>query len=246
MNPYYEADGITIYHADMRDVVPSIAFECIVTDPPYGETSLAWDRWLDGWPACLLGESRQMWCFGSMRVFLSRIGEFAGWKFAQDIVWEKHNGSGFHADRFKRVHEHALQFYTGEWAGLHHKPVFTPDATARTVRRKHMPPHLGDIGAGAFKSYDGGPRLMRSVIYARSCHGSADHETQKPLDILGPLIEYSCPAGGLVVDPFMGAGTTALVSARHSRNFIGCELNQKYIDIAEKRILPELAQGKMF
>ena len=51
-----------------------------------------------------------------MRFFMTTAERFAenGWKYAQDIVWEKHNGSGFHADRFKRVHEHAVQFYRAD------------------------------------------------------------------------------------------------------------------------------------
>ncbi len=229
ISPYYESDGIVLYHGDMRDIVPSLVFQCIVTDPPYGETSLSWDHWVDGWPGLLLTSTieRQLWCFGSMRMFLSKVGEFAGWKFAQDIVWEKHNGSGFHADRFKRVHEHALQFYAGEWANLYHRPVFTNDATARTVRHKTSPTHMGKADVVSYESFDGGPRLMRSVIYARSCHGRADHPTQKPLDILGPLIEYSCPPGGLVLDPFAGAGSTLVAARIMGRRAIGIEISEE-------------------
>ncbi len=77
ISPYYESDGIVLYHGDMRDIVPSLAYNCIVTDPPYGETALAWDRWVDGWPGLLLTSTieRQLWCFGSMRMFLSKVGE---------------------------------------------------------------------------------------------------------------------------------------------------------------------------
>ena len=51
---------------------------------------------------------------------------------------------------------------------------------------------------------------------------------------------------GITFDPFMGAGTTALVSAKLGRRFIGCELNPAYIAIAEKRIANEVSQEKMF
>lgn len=238
ITPYYESDGITLYLADMREVVPSLVFNCIVTDPPYGETSLDWDHWVNDWPGSLLSSTteRQMWCFGSMRLFLAKIQEFAGWKFAQDLVWEKHNGSGFRADRFKRVHEHALQFYTGEWANLYHRPVFCNDATKRTVRTKNKPPHLHSIDTTPYQSFDGGPRLMRSVIYARSCHGRADHPTQKPLDILGPLIEYSCPPGGSVLDPFAGAGSTLVAARMLGRRAIGIEAREECCAAAVDRL----------
>ena len=51
---------------------------------------------------------------------------------------------------------------------------------------------------------------------------------------------------GIVLDCFMGAGTTALVSAELNRQFIGCELNPEYVKMAEKRIAAEVAQQKMF
>ncbi len=125
------------------------------------------------------------------------------------------------------MHEHALQFYAGEWANLYHRPVFCHDATARTVRHKQRPQHMREIEAAPYKSFDGGPRLMRSVIYARSCHGRADHPTQKPLDILGPLIEYSCPPGGLVLDPFAGAGSTLVAARMLGRRAIGIEISEE-------------------
>jgi site-specific DNA-methyltransferase (adenine-specific) len=235
---YYESDGLTIYHGDMREIAPELVYQCIITDPPYGETSLEWDQWVDDWPRYLLSSriERWLWCFGSMRMFLNKIDEFRPWRFAQDIVWEKHNGSGFHADRFKRVHEHALQFYTGEWTNIHKAPVFTSDATARAVRRKKRPTHMGDIEAGSYRSEDGGPRLMRSVIYARSCHGSAEHPTQKPVEIIAPLIEYSCPSGGLVFDPFMGSGSTLVAARMLNRKAIGIEAREEYCEAAVRRL----------
>src|SRR3546814_5592817 len=58
------------------------------------------------------------------------------------------------------------------------------DAVAKQVRRKTRPTHTGDIDLGAYRSEDGGPRLQRSVIDVRSCHGHAEHPTQKPLGII--------------------------------------------------------------
>ena len=52
MKPFYSDSSVTLFHGDMRDVLPTLGrFDCCVADPPYGETSLAWDRWPDGWPA---------------------------------------------------------------------------------------------------------------------------------------------------------------------------------------------------
>src|ERR1700727_213210 len=121
-----------------------------------------------------------MWVFGTLRMFMLYAGEFEAWQMSQDVVWEKHNGSSFHADRFRRVHEQAAHFYNGPWADVYKKPVMTLDATARRTRRKTRPTHMGTIANSTYISEDGGPRLMRSVIYEPSCHGYAVNETQKP------------------------------------------------------------------
>lgn len=62
------------------------------------------------------------------------------------------------------------------------------------------------------------------------------HPTQKPLALIERMILASCPPGGLVVDPFMGSGTTAVACAKHGRRFIGYEINQDYCDMAHARL----------
>ncbi len=244
MKPYYDAHGITLYCGALADVLPSLgaAFaDCIVADPPYAETSLAWDRWPAGWPSAVrpaLKPSGSLWCFGSLRMFLDRRDDFAAWKLSQDIVWEKHNGSNFHADRFKRVHENVTHWYPREvlWGDVFRTPVTTPDATARTVRRKKRPPHTGHIEASSYASEDGGPRLMRSVIYVRSCHGYAENETQKPEDLVQPLIEYACPVGGLVFSPFAGSGTDLVVAKKLGKRAVGIDLREAQCEVAARRL----------
>ena len=241
--PYFQDASITLYCGDAMALLPLLPkADAIITDPPYGETSLDWDRWPDGWPGIAASVSEQMWCFGSMRMFLDKRGDLADWKLAQDIVWEKHNGSNSSNDRFRRLHELALHFYQGEWKPLYKSPQFTNDATAKVVRRKKRPVHWGEIGSSDYVSEDGGPRLMSSVIYARSCHGFAVNETQKPEDIVSPLMHYSVPPGGLVVDCFAGSGTTLVVAKTTGRKAIGIERRES--QCAE--IVKRLSQGDLF
>jgi site-specific DNA-methyltransferase (adenine-specific) len=239
MRPYYESDGIAIFCGDYRDVLPSLSsFDAVVTDPPYGETSLEWDKKISGWMAALAEHTSCLWSFGSLQMFmdLAEKNELFGWKRAQEIVWEKHNGSSFHADRFKRVHELAVQFYRGDWADVFKNPLTTADATARAVRRKKRPAHTGHIEASSYLSFDGGPRLMRSVIYSRSCHGYAEHPTQKPLEIIKPLLEYSVRPGGSVLDIFSGSGSTLLAARDLGMQAAGIEIDESNCEIAAKRL----------
>lgn len=237
--PYYADDTVTLLHGDATELVPALvdvglAVDCVVTDPPYGETSLEWDRWPTGWPSLMPGTS--MWCFGSMRMFLDRAADFAGWSLSQDVVWEKHNGSGFMADRFRRVHEHALHWYRGPWSEVYKDPQVTHDATARTVRSKRRPVHMGDIDRTPYVSVDGGPRLMTSVLYAPSMHHRAIHPTEKPTSVLEPLIAYSSPPGGLVLDPFAGSGSTLDAARATGRRAIGIEAREDYCEAIARRL----------
>jgi site-specific DNA-methyltransferase (adenine-specific) len=240
VTPYFDDGQVALYLGDCREVVPDLGLtaDLVCTDPPYGETSLKWDRWVDEWVELAATVSSSMWCFGSMRMYLEHGAEFtaAGWKFAQDIVWEKHNGSGFQADRFKRVHEHALHWYLGEWRDQHREVQTTQDATARTVRTKGRPPQLGDLKRIAYVSDDGGPRLMRSVLQVRSMHGRAIAPTEKPVGILEPLIRYSCPPGGLVVDLFAGSGSTLEAARQCGCRAVGIEADEAQLEKAANRL----------
>ena len=237
---------VTIYTGDALGVlaqIPAESVDAIVTDPPYGETSLKWDKRVQGWPAAarrVLKPTGSMWVFGSTRMFMEHAGAFEGWRLSHDVVWEKHNGTGLFNDRFRRVHEMALHFYRDDapWSKVYREPQFTMDATARTVRKKAKPAHwIGATGATVYASDDGGPRLQRSVIFCRSEHRRAIHPTQKPIGIVEPLLLYACPPGGTVLDPFAGSGTTAVVAERLGRDSILVELNPDYAAMAKKRII---------
>lgn len=237
--PYYDDGQITLYHGDCRDLLPLVAADAVIADPPYGETTCSWDRVVPGWSNKLtLLNGASLWCFGSMKAILEcQQHEFRKWTRAQEVVWEKHNGSGLHADRFKRVHEFAVHWYLGPWANVYTDPQTTPDAAPRTVRRKAKPVHhQGARGPSHYTSVDGGPRLMRSVIYCRSEHGHADNETQKPLGILRPLIAYSTRPGGVVLDPFSGAGSTLLAARELGRRAVGIELREDQCEATVRRL----------
>lgn len=242
MKIYYDQDGITIYHGDCRDVLPKIEpCDVVIADPPYGDTSLSWDVPVSGWlPKVPLKPSGSVWCFGSLRMFMNFAADWSDWTLAQDVIWEKHNGSSFHADRFKRVHEHAVQFYRGEWRRIYKSVVTTPDAVRKRAHRRNRPAHMGEIERGSYVAYEGGPRLMRSVIRVRSCHGYAEHPAQKPVGILGPLIEYSCPPGGIVLDPFMGSGSTLRAAKDLGRRAIGIEKEEKFCAVAVRRLAQQV------
>lgn len=72
------------------------------------------------------------------------------------------------------------------------------------------------------------------------------HPTEKPLRLIERWILDFSDEGETVFDPYCGSGTTLVAAARMGRKWIGCELNPEYVAIAEKRIAPEIIQGKLF
>jgi site-specific DNA-methyltransferase (adenine-specific) len=241
IEPYWKdaEAGIYLYLGDMREVLPALDLQAdlVVADPPYAETALEWDRWPNGWPTLAAGVASSMWCFGSMRMFLDRRDEFTGWKLSQDVVWEKHNGSGFAADRFRRVHETATHWYRGDWASIHHDVPRFPtefDPRDRSVSASAARvPHTGTIGAHRYE--DDGLRLARSVQRVPSVRGGL-HPTEKPLSLLERMIRYACPEGGLVVDPFAGSGSTLDAARQAGRRAIGIEAREDYCEAIIRRL----------
>jgi site-specific DNA-methyltransferase (adenine-specific) len=242
--PYWSAPDVDLFLGDCREILPALGVtaDCIVADPPYGETSLPWDRWPSGWLDAASLVTKSLWCFGSLRMFLDQRDEFARWKLSQDLIWEKQNGSGFDTDRFKRVHEVIAHWYRDGWAAIHHDVPREQGAprSASMYRSRAGGDHRGQIHASEVQRDS--LRLALSVIRIRNLQGRALHPTEKPVGILDPLIAYACPPGGLVIDPFAGSGSTLDAARCSGRRAIGIEANEKYIELAARR----LSQGDLF
>lgn len=87
----------------------------------------------------------------------------------------------------------------------------------------------------------------RGVFEYYATHGRyGGHPTEKPLGLMGELVQLFSNQGATVLDPFMGSGTTGVACARLGRKFIGIELEPKYFEIACRRIEEAQAQPDMF
>src|SRR5579883_3031630 len=86
-----------IYTGDIREVVPRLILaetvDCIIADCPYGETSLGWDRWVEGWPAIVrrtLKPTGSMWVFGSTRMFMEHATDRLSWGGINGSIAQAH------------------------------------------------------------------------------------------------------------------------------------------------------------
>lgn len=168
-----------------------------------------------------------------------------GWYLRSDIIWSKPNPMPESVtDRPTKAHEYIFllakserYYYDAEAIKEH---LAYPDETRRP---------LGSLGAwqidgrkqgenGGGKPYDGYPtkRNRRSVWEVTPKPYKEAHFATFPPELIRPCILAGCPAGGVVLDPFFGSGTTGQVCVETGRNWLGVELNPKYIKLAKKRI----------
>jgi site-specific DNA-methyltransferase (adenine-specific) len=245
LEPYWSDGQVSLYLGDCREVLPALGVtaDCVVADPPYGETSLTWDRWPDGWLDAAAAVTRSMWCFGSMRMFLDRVGEFSSWRMSHEVIWKKPRGGVAHRDRFARHHEYALHWYRGEWDGIYHNQqriTHHGPGKGSLHRGETGPAWNGSCRPNAWA--DDGTRALPAIIECQTMRMRGIHPTEKPVGILEPLIAYACPPGGLVVDPMEGSGATLDAARCSGRRAIGVEIHEPYAEAAAKR----LSQASLF
>jgi len=126
--------------------------------------------------------------------------------------------------------DHTLHFDVLSW----HKTNPLP-----TKNNKYLPDTEHCVflrQAGAYFSNDEDYRCYRKWFLVPVNKSEYGHPTEKPACVIEPSIRISCPPGGIVLDPFLGSGTTAVVCERLGRRWIGCEINETYAAMAEKRI----------
>ena len=180
-----------------------------------------------------------------------------GWYLRQDIIWHKPNPMPESVrDRCTKAHEYVFLFSKSPKYYFNHTAMLEP---ARYDGRKNM------IHNGSSKYLNNACGLSTQSIskgsrqrWANQLHGSnltalparnkrsvwtvptrpfkGAHFATFPPDLIRTCIEAGCPPEGTVLDPFMGAGTTAVVAQELGRSYVGVELNAEYVRLAEERV----------
>lgn len=170
-----------------------------------------------------------------------------GWYLRQDIIWHKPNPMPESVtDRCTKSHEYIFllsksknYFYDND--AIKEEAVGCKGGSP--TKTLNNPDRGGD--SGLKNGWDGSvERNKRSVWTVSTKPFSEAHFATFPEDLIVDCIKAGCPRDGIVLDPFMGAGTTALVARSHNRNYIGFELNPEYIAIAERRLDQNLGMFK--
>ena len=172
-----------------------------------------------------------------------------GWYLRSDIIWHKPNCMPESVkDRPTKSHEYMFllskgkkYYYDAEAISEDAINTKMPGKNMRDTRETYGPQNGGNSGLRDLKQrYKSGDwptkRNKRTVwtIPTRPYKGA--HFATFPEALVEPCILAGCPEGGICLDPFFGAGTTGLVAKKLGRRFIGIELNEAYIGMAQKRI----------
>lgn len=182
-----------------------------------------------------------------------------GWYLRSDVIWAKKNCMPESvSDRPTKTHEHIFLLAKNEDyyydADAIKEPV-AESSLARVAQNEGQPTLNTDRKRGSTQTEQtldikkmvpsDGMRNKRDVWHVSTQPFREAHFATFPPELIKPCILAGAPRGGLVLDPFMGAGTTALVAAQYDRRFLGCELNSEYLAIAHTRIANEVAQEKL-
>lgn len=167
-----------------------------------------------------------------------------GWWLRQDLIWHKPNPMPESVtDRCTKAHEYvflmsksARYYYDAD--AIKEPAVRAGDINNATEQHCEYAMHRCITVAEK--------RNKRSVWTVTTKPFKEAHFATFPRDLIRPMIQAGCPEGGVVLDPFMGAGTTALVAEKHNRQWIGIELNPEYIKIANERLAKAREQTDIF
>ena len=99
---------------------------------------------------------------------------------------------------------------------------------------QHSEGKKGDVGYIDGYVVGAGERPCCVVVSIKPYKGA--HFATFPEGLITPMILAGCPENGIVLDPFMGSGTTAVVAMKNKRNYVGIELNSEYVKLAEDRL----------
>jgi DNA modification methylase len=170
-----------------------------------------------------------------------------GWYLRQDIIWHKPNPMPESVqDRCTKAHEYIFllsksskYFYDAD--AIKEKSIHAGEQRSFNSPKKAMRNVSGEISTGN-EHPDALPvevsefKNKRSVWTVNPKPYEGAHFAVFPQDLIEPCIMAGAPVGGIVLDPFMGSGTTAQVAQHLGRQYLGCELNFDYKPLQDKRI----------
>lgn len=243
ISPYFERNGITLYHADARDVLPTLGdgtIDWIFTDPPYGHRNndgdLAHNR------EAALGLTRKGVAPGEARPILNdgpEANDLVRWMYGEANRLLKPGcccccccGGGGPDPQFAR-----WSLWLDEAIGFKHAVVWDKGGLGMGwhYRRNYELVLIGQKPGAACPWYGGND--TPNVVRISGIKPAADeHPTPKPVSLVCWFMRRHTKPGDLVLDPFSGGGTTLVAAQGMGRRAIGCELDERWCELTARRL----------
>jgi DNA modification methylase len=237
-------------------VLPSCSVQCVFADPPpikipkgnwddYREAAHDYLDWTQVWVSeCMriLKDDGLLFCCGQLGkrehtfIFLmARLCEL--YQFHDLIIWDRAVGYNERRDSFTPAYEMILALRKSD------KPKFRKAAVRESYDSKTIEMYLKDkrykdkqarlnhLLAGKFAT-----NIMRVPSLKGASKEKCGHPSQKPLELVSKFIACSTDPGDIVLDPFLGSGTTAVAAEKLGRQWIGIESNPMYVRVAQNRL----------
>jgi site-specific DNA-methyltransferase (adenine-specific) len=238
LRPYFEHDGISVYLGDCREVLPALgldgAVDLVLTDPPYGirDKAAFWraggdrveDNADEGWNA-IVGWDEWL---PAAAALLKDGGHIASFHDMTQIE------ATLGAMRRAGVAQWSRFWFVKPNPPVCPRPAFQSGIEEMVIAEKRAP--------GTPRSWHGGGTTPNYWLGQPATRDGFGHPCEKPLGALNRVLSALSPEGGLVVDPFMGSGSTLRSAKDLGRRAVGIEKDEKWCELAAKR----MAQGVLF
>lgn len=223
--------------------LPDKSFDLVLTDPPYGMTAIEWDKVLDlkiMWEEIKrISKKDATFVFTASQPFTTDLINSNRKDFKYCLVWDKVNKytGAFNAKkRPMKSHEDIVIFQTGS-------PEYNPQYRKGVPYTVTRPKGKGAIYGGSGKSKKlesstGETAHPGSIVRISGQTHKSFHPTQKPVALFEWLVASYSNEGDMILDPFMGGGTTLIAAQNLGREVVGIEVAEEYCEIARNRLAP--------
>jgi site-specific DNA-methyltransferase (adenine-specific) len=237
MQPYYEASGITLYHADYRDVLSEIPkVDAVITDPPFSEhthgnaksnRNLGYgNKAIDFKAIDFKAIDFKAIDFKAIEDLLRSVGPLCSRWFIATMDWR-------HIAQIERTPPIPWEFVRfGVWVKTNPMPQISAD---RPANGWDGIAYLHNLNTR--KRWNGGGNHGNYIDHVVT---NGDHPTGKPLEMLFSFVERFTDPGDLILDPYCGSGTTLVAAKLLGRRAIGVELDEGYCQVTVDRLRQEI------
>jgi site-specific DNA-methyltransferase (adenine-specific) len=223
MKPYYQDECVTLYHGDCRDILADLPVaDLLLTDPPYNIPQRAAvvrrnTTTIEHWGSAGHNVAVQEW---------RPLVQLAGDAWIVDFGLQANDGCAL-----ARAHEAVCWVPTNFYALIKEAPPPTPRPGFCSALEIAVVSRVGKP-----KWYGSGYVPNRWSGLTPNRRNAADHPTQKPIEPMRALIRALSPVGAIVLDPFVGSGTTLRAAKDECRKAIGVEIEERYCELAARRL----------